>query len=480
MSCAGGLKFIGVIEHGARSGDIPVTSLPQNLLHNFPACDAYVLPARGPTAEFESLMAHASDHIEAKRPAQEEIDKWISSTEKLYRFLPERPRHLDDDVTDDAIRAKLMSFLHNAVNPDAGPGIPFNTEFNTNAQLLKDPKLCSRVIGAAFRRLKVLCGADAKGKTAMQLVRDGMVDPVRIFVKNEPHKRKKADLKRWRIISSISIVDSLVERYLSNDLNKFEIANWGSIPSKPGITLTSRSDLNSIVRSVRSMKNAFAGDVSGWDWSVQGWELEACAKSRANRQKLSSDSKWRKAIMNRAACVSLSVFVLSDGRAFEQTIPGIQLSGCFDTSAGNSFMRSLVSQACGSVSNVCMGDDCVEDAEQGISLGDFEQRYLAIGHRIRDVKIVSDDKGVFEFCSLRLGDDSGVTPVTTPKILTKLLLNLTKPPPQTSKIELVSQFLMEMRDTPREYIEGWLDRMQVCGLLSEEERACAGLFGSEF
>lgn len=44
-----------------------------------------------------------------------------------------------------------------------------------------------------------------------------LVDPVRFFVKNEPHSVDKVLNRRFRLISSFSVVDSIVQRLATRD-----------------------------------------------------------------------------------------------------------------------------------------------------------------------------------------------------------------------------------------------------------------------
>jgi len=118
--------------------------------------------------------------------------------------------------------------------------------------------------------------------TPQQLVKMGWCDPVRLFVKQEPHKLIKVITKRFRLISSVSIVDQLVERVLFGVQNRKEIDSWQLIPSKPGIGLTDEM-ARSVYNNVKMASNRFKmyeADVSGWDWSVQLWELLADAEIR--------------------------------------------------------------------------------------------------------------------------------------------------------------------------------------------------------
>jgi len=51
-----------------------------------------------------------------------------------------------------------------------------------------------------------------------------LCDPVRFFVKNEPHSAEKVERKRFRLISSVSLIDSLTQRCVGGDQNDMEIS----------------------------------------------------------------------------------------------------------------------------------------------------------------------------------------------------------------------------------------------------------------
>jgi len=88
---------------------------------------------------------------------------------------------------------------------------------------------------------------------------------------------------------------------------------------------------------------------------------------------------------------------------YAQALPGIQLSGCYITSSGNSDMRNLAAELAHDSLRVegspalplqmaIMGDDAVEPLNL-----DLEDAYARLGFKIKGISIWED--GVYSFCS---------------------------------------------------------------------------------
>jgi len=271
-----------------------------------------------------------------------------------------------------------------------------------------------------IERLKLLASIDPEDLrelSSTELVQRGYCDPVRLFVKNEPHSSEKARAKRWRIISSVSIIDQLVERVLFRSQNQLEISLWDAIPSKPGLGLDTPEQIAQTWDYVRdrSYLGVIESDVSGWDWSVQGWELEAEAEMRVRLTQFSdgrSGDVFSRLVRNRFRCIAFKVLYLSDGRMIAQKVAGVMPSGSYITGSSNSRIRVLAANLVGAPWAMAMGDDCVE----GSSV-DTKLRYSMLGHPLKDVKTRSQG---FEFCSHHFVDRQTAIPVNWGKTLYRL------------------------------------------------------------
>jgi hypothetical protein len=266
-----------------------------------------------------------------------------------------------------------------------------------------------------------------------QLVLFGLADPVRVFVKKEPHSNRKIKSGRWRLIFAVSIVDQIIERLLCSKQNKTEILNWETIPSAPGLSLSSDEKLRVIYqRMVNEGTDMAEADVTGWDWSVKDWQLMHEAEMRIKLGNMSETAAHL--VRARFVCMSRSVYSFPDGEMRVLNTPGVMKSGCYNTSASNSRLRNLIARLIGASWAFTMGDDCVEEYVENA-----EEKYLEMGHPL---KMYQKRQTEFEFCSTWF-TEKGAWPVDGTKTLYRLL--------EQKKItdELVDQFKLEMRNSPR-------------------------------
>lgn len=237
------------------------------------------------------------------------------------------------------------------------------------------------VVEAVYERLELLSNVKLSDDvTAIELVEMGLCDPVRLFVKQEPHPKRKIVSRRFRLISSVSLIDQLIERLLFGYQNRLEIALWETCPSKPGMGLSVPTQAQSIWKDL-AMKHtlcaAAEADISGFDWSVQEWELMADVEMRIALG--SFDSKVANAARNRFRCLALSVFQLSNGTLIAQGVPGLMKSGSYCTSSSNSRIRCLMAKLIGSPWCIAMGDDSVEGY-----VNNAREKYQRLGHDCKD------------------------------------------------------------------------------------------------
>lgn len=260
-----------------------------------------------------------------------------------------------------------------------------------------------------YSRLELLAKVELDSYNAVDLVEWGLCDPVRLFVKQEPHPKRKIDSRRFRLISSVSIVDQIVERILFGYQNRLEIATWATCPSKPGMGLAVATQANAIWDDLyykHTQCPAAEADISGFDWSVQEWELMADVEMRI---KLGGfHAKAANAARNRFKCLALSVFQLSDGRLIAQSEPGLMKSGSYCTSSSNSRIRCLMAKLIGSPWCIAMGDDSVEGF-----VPNARELYSELGHDCKDYVLCSSKETKFgsrltgvNFCSHFIGKDS--------------------------------------------------------------------------
>lgn len=238
------------------------------------------------------------------------------------------------------------------------------------------------VIQAVVERLHVLAAVDPRrhGWGPSELVQRGLCDPVRLFVKQEPHTQLKIEQGRFRLISSVSLIDQLVERMLFGPQNTMEIATWFKIPSKPGMGLATEEQTRLLWNDLKykhSNHPAAEADISGFDWSVQDWELWADLSMRIELGNF--PDLMKRAAVSRFYCFMNSVFQLSSGEMIEQEIPGLMKSGSYCTSSTNSRIRCLMAELIGAPWCIAMGDDSVEGWTPAAT-----EKYAALGHTCKE------------------------------------------------------------------------------------------------
>lgn len=363
----------------------------------FPELAEYGWPERGAKAERDSLFLQASRFRWTETPAGikeacDELAREYPST-RCYPCL--RGSQWDKEE----VAEQIAQIAEQEINPAASPGVPLAVLGATNRTVL-DSHMDLVVIAAMERLMKLseyeLIHSDLRPRDLVNL---GFCDPVRLFVKQEPHPVKKLHQRRFRLISSVSLVDQLVERILFGPQNRSEIIHWSKIPSKPGMGLSVERQsalLWDDVSFKHSRCPAAEADISGFDWSVQWWELVADVAMRVRLTNASERLKM--AMASRFYCLGNSVFQLSNGELWEQQLPGLMKSGSYCTSSSNSRIRCLMAKLIGAEWCIAMGDDSVEAYVAGA-----KDKYSVLGHECKDyIPCETDASGnlkSFNFCS---------------------------------------------------------------------------------
>jgi hypothetical protein len=405
-------------------------------------------PDRSSRAEKISLEYQASRFTPAPNPpTQQELERAIDKMLKLYPTT-EVPKGFGGDKVS-VTRNQIQNVLYE-VKRESSPGAPWSSLGSTKGDIID--KHSDFLIDVVLDRLELLSKEMPTDIGALEMVRKGLCDPVRVFVKNEPHKLEKVRSGRLRLISSISIADEVIERLLFSEQNKAEIAQWNSIPSKPGIGFTDKmigEHIDSVVALARG-EPISSNDAKGWDWSYQAFMYEAEVRLRVALAKADPKGVFARIVRNRIKCLSLSLFMLSDGQLFEQLVEGIMKSGSFITSSANSKERVLVAYLLEALWVLAMGDDANEDGNER----DYSRFGLTIERAILS-------KSEFEFCSHLFKIKERVAePLNWEKMLFRLLQN-------PFSVDLLTQFLREVRHSPqRDFCKsvirgsGWVPQIQ--------------------
>nr|UGO57384.1 MAG: hypothetical protein 1 [Riboviria sp.] len=247
---------------------------------------------------------------------------------------------------------------------------------------------------------------------------DLVFDPIKVFIKREPHKISKILDNRQRIISAVSMVDTMIDRILFRNFASWmkDEKDW---PCYYGYT--------PLIGGYRTIKELFRGktvlstDKSSWDWTAQEWTIMACFHIMANKACFADDASekiWRRVALSRfTALYRYATFRFADGQMIAQNKWGIQKSGCYLTLLLNSMSQWVLAlQADPKLSKmtayVAVGDDELREAPEDV------EAYLAAleksGCIVKDHHISGPDEP-FEFCGFVYPRNGLPTPAYGPK-----------------------------------------------------------------
>lgn len=165
-------------------------------------------------------------------------------------------------------------------------------------------------------------------------------DPLKVFVKQEPHKVDKLNEGRYRLIMGVSLVDTIVDRIIFGELLRTAAspANVlrtpcavGWAPNKGGWRFISLYT-----------KNGFSIDRKAWDWTVCEWLVRLWEDFIKD---LHPDHPlwWSELVSRRFTCLFyIARFSFPDGQLIQQGTPGIMKSGCLLTLLLNSVGQTIL------------------------------------------------------------------------------------------------------------------------------------------
>lgn len=304
--------------------------------------------------------------------------------------------------------------------PDSTSGIPYAAFGKDNEAVLKVVE--DELVRALIARLEKL-SSDPCDHGPVDLVRRGLVDVVRLFVKQEPHKRAKIETGRFRLIMNISLLDQMVERVLYQSFSKDEISRWDSIPSKPGMG-SADEGIEILARNLENLSARGAlldTDISAWDWQRKWWVSFVTVTTHLLQAGLFG--QYAEMCYAREVCASAQVFATSAGELFVTRTFGIMSSGRFVTSFFNSKGRTAMCTMVGT-DNIAMGDDCQEGVADSSDATAVIQAYEAFGWKGLIESAVSQSLEGAIFCSLRFYRRDGLwraEPVNWRRTLFRLL-----------------------------------------------------------
>lgn len=328
----------------------------------------------------ESLAAHSKLGQGYSEEGPDEIVEAYLKNYLLDQFRSCSWSIPKDFLSIDHFRRVVMS-----LDWTSSPGHPYLYSYPTNRDFFK-------VVNGVPEEARL----QAVFSLVKQRISDESRDYIRLFIKAEPHKRSKIKEHRYRLISSVSVVDQLVDLLLFQPLNETMINNWPIIPPKVGWTPLLYG------WSIIPRDGVVTSDKGGWDWTVKMWlvelvlwlRLELCKTQGATRDLWTHLARWR----YRALFVEPD-FVLSSGLVLRQKNPGVMKSGCVNTIADNSIMQVILhARICLEMGVdipdiLCMGDDTLQERSDWSA--DTFREYQNLARRYCKLKVMQPKA---EFC----------------------------------------------------------------------------------
>lgn len=164
-------------------------------------------------------------------------------------------------------------------------------------------------------------------------------DDIKVFIKQEPHKLSKIVEGRFRLISAVSLVDTMVDRILFGKFCRNLLDKVTETPCLIG--------WSPIAGGFRYLLNKFRGrktrglDKTAWDWTVREWLIKAVKdvllsllEGHSPGFKDLVDSRWE-------ALFRDARYQFSDGTVVQQPGWGVMKSGCYLTIVINSIGQML-------------------------------------------------------------------------------------------------------------------------------------------
>lgn len=288
------------------------------------------------------------------------------------------------------IRKDFLSYEHfrdvvSDMDMTATPGYPYQLSFQTNGTFLGyrgDGTFDEDILRQQYR-------------VTMDRIRHRECDPIRLFIKPEPHKSSKREKQSWRLISAVSVMDQIIDHLLFDEMNKNMVEEHLTIVPQVGWAPLYLGWTNIPFGGV-------AMDKSGWDWSAKPWLFEETLNLRkALCENLSE--QWSELAAWRYECLfGTPVFVTSGGQFLRQKQPGVMKSGCVNTITDNSIMQDILNKVVEIETGECspwmksMGDDTYQATPRDL------RTYVAA---LSKYCIVKDVKSAAEFAGFSFSVD---------------------------------------------------------------------------
>lgn len=165
-------------------------------------------------------------------------------------------------------------------------------------------------------------------------------DPLKVFVKQEPHKLEKLKEGRYRLIMGVSLIDTVVDRIIFGEMlrNAASPTNVLRTPCAVGWA-PNRGGWRFISLYTH---NGFSIDRKAWDWTVNEWLIQIWEQFIKDMHP-DHPSWWSNLVSRRFTCLFyIARFSFPDGQLIQQGTPGIMKSGCLLTLLLNSVGQTVL------------------------------------------------------------------------------------------------------------------------------------------
>lgn len=217
-------------------------------------------------------------------------------------------------------------------------------------------------------------------------------DPIKVFVKQEPHKASKIAEGRFRLISAVSVVDTMIDRMLLTQMHRKVLEKVGSTPALYGWTPMGGG--YRFLQRRFERKKTLCLDKSSWDWTVDE-KMIALWLQFLLELPVGAPDWWQHLLKQRFRALYRDArFRFSDGVEVQQPGWGVQKSGCFMTlllnSVGQSFCHYMAQQRLGRPMSenepFVIGDDTIQcDVDYR---DEYAKAIHDLGYRIKEVNVL--------------------------------------------------------------------------------------------
>lgn len=209
-----------------------------------------------------------------------------------------------------------------------------------------------------------------------------VADPIKVFVKREPHKQSKIQEGRLRLISGVSLIDNLVDRILFGWMLRRALQVPLTTPCMIGWSPT-RGGWR-MLKAMFQNKPVTCMDKSSWDWTVTE-RMVRMALYFILKLPVNPPPWWERMVEARFELLFKDpVYQFPDGTQCRQPEVGIQKSGSLLTLILNSVWQSMMhNEVCYELGldpdedhPKTMGDDTLQVWQRGQKLLDEYARVM--------------------------------------------------------------------------------------------------------